>query len=100
MGQFLKLSTFFNIMKVACVILCALVAYAAAGSLENIIAAEVKNIIANNPGISAAHCTTKCDALFDMDAAHDEQLTDRECQFICNRQLNGGHIFPPRTTHA
>ena len=54
-------------------------------STDKIIAAEVKQIVHDNHGIDVATCASKCDALFDLAAGHDERLTDRECQSACDR---------------
>ncbi|XP_076472628.1 uncharacterized protein LOC143302028 [Babylonia areolata] len=79
------------------VILLALVALAAAqhhpqfdhnNPLHQLIHAEVKLIISNNQGISVDNCQTKCDALFDLAAGHDEDITDRLCRDQCTHQLN------------
>merc|ERR1711934_82236 len=77
-------------MKV-CIVLLALVACCAAVDLDRIIAAEVKQILHDNHGISVSDCSSKCDALFDLVAGHDEGLTDRECQAACDQAINGGH---------
>ena len=54
-------------------------------STDRIIAAEVKQILHDNHGISVSDCSSKCDALFDLVAGHDEGLTDRECQAACDQ---------------
>merc|ERR1712002_212417 len=77
-------------MKV-CIVLLALVACCAAVDLERIINAEVKVIVQNNHGITVHQCQSKCDALFDLAAGHDEGTTDRLCQSACDQAINGGH---------
>ena len=52
---------------------------------ERIIAAEVKVIVNDNQGISVSDCQSKCDALFDLAAGHDEGTTDRLCQQACDQ---------------
>ena len=37
----------------------------------------------DNTDVSVAHCQTKCDALFDLEAGHDEEMTDRLCREEC-----------------
>ncbi|XP_076472631.1 uncharacterized protein LOC143302029 [Babylonia areolata] len=48
--------------------------------LQNMIHEEVQNIMNNNQGISVDDCAAKCDALFDLAAGHDEDITDRLCR--------------------
>ena len=60
-------------------------------STDSIIAAEVKVIVHDNHGISVADCSSKCDALFDLVAGHDEGLTDRECQAACDQSVQ--HLY-------
>ncbi|XP_076472405.1 uncharacterized protein LOC143301873 [Babylonia areolata] len=79
------------------VILFALVALAAAqhrpnfdhdDPLHHLILQEVRLIISNNQGISVDNCQTKCDALFDLAAGHDEDITDKLCREECAHQLH------------
>ncbi|XP_076472610.1 uncharacterized protein LOC143302010 [Babylonia areolata] len=80
------------------VILLALVALAASQNhrpnfdhnnpLDHLIHAEVMEILSKNPDITVDHCQTKCDALFDLDAGHDEQITDDLCRQECAHQLH------------
>merc|ERR1712154_726829 len=58
--------------------------------LHRLIHTEVKEILANNADIDADHCTTKCDALFDLNAGHDEPITDKICKMECTHQLHMG----------
>merc|ERR1712121_595890 len=97
-----------EIMKVF--VLLALVAVAAAqhhfrpghdhgNPLHNLIHAEVHQILDSNSGISESDCTTKCDALFDLNAGHDEEMTDSLCKEECAHavhmmQINGQYTHP------
>merc|ERR1711915_189455 len=88
-------------MKV-CIVLLALVACCAAVDLERIIAAEVKVLVHDNHGITVRQCSSKCDALFDLAAGHDEGTTDRLCRQACDQVINGhGHVtHDPHVTHG
>merc|ERR1711872_876311 len=85
-----------------CVIILTLIAFAAAqqqhhpgDALHHLIHAEVQEILGSNDGISVSDCTTKCDALFDLAAGHDEQMTDDICGKECDMQVNGHHHTHP-----
>merc|ERR1711879_27358 len=67
--------------------------------LHHMIHDEVKMILDNNSGMGAKDCTSKCDALFDMQAEHDEPMTDRLCQEECSHALNPHATHPPRPSH-
>ncbi|GFN97484.1 hypothetical protein PoB_002399000 [Plakobranchus ocellatus] len=67
---------------------------------------EVHYLYRVDSDMSVDHCTTKCDALFDLVAANDEHMTDRWCHYECACQKNHtclSHLrtttaLPPRTT--
>ena len=46
---------------------------------------EVAQIKQDNAGITVEDCTTKCDALFDLAAGHDEEWTDALCRQECGQ---------------
>merc|ERR1712212_273627 len=56
--------------------------------LHKLMLAEVRQIIADNAGVTVEHCADKCDALFEVNAGHDEEMTDKLCQWECAPQLN------------
>merc|ERR1712154_416065 len=62
--------------------------------LHHLVRNEVLQIIQDNPGITAEHCADKCDALFEVNAGHDEENTDMICKLECNYALHH-----PRPTH-
>ncbi|XP_070184825.1 uncharacterized protein [Littorina saxatilis] len=93
-----------------CVILLALVAVAFAQNhrpgfdnddpLHHLVMAQVEILIRNNPGISETDCGTRCDAMFDLAAGHDEQVTDHLCTEECRHQLQAPAVTePPRPTN-
>jgi len=55
--------------------------------LDMLIAQEVAINIKANPNMTAAACTTTCDAMFNMTDHHDEDQTDRMCQDACMKAL-------------
>merc|ERR1711874_203389 len=75
------------IMKVV-LILAALIALGTAATIHNLVHKEVNAILAADNALTIAHCTTKCDALFDLVAHGDETATDRLCRFECSCQIN------------
>ena len=46
---------------------------------------EVEALLAQNPGMSEADCTSQCDALFNLLQDHDETATDNMCAHDCHR---------------
>merc|ERR1711894_734598 len=103
MGQQSKQSkTNSSIMKIALVVL-ALVATVFAQThndhLAMLVHDEVKALLAADANLSVDNCVTKCDALFDLVAAGDEQTTDDMCKRFCDCEINntcggGTHTHP------
>lgn len=52
-------------------------------SSERLVADEVRALIRATPSITVADCTAKCDAVFGLDVAREEELTDRDCAREC-----------------
>ena len=50
---------------------------------ENLVHQEVLQIMQDNPDLTVNHCQTKCDALFTLNAGHDEATLDRLCREEC-----------------
>merc|ERR1711963_576438 len=61
--------------------------------LHHLIHQEAVAILASND-VSVEHCATKCDAVFDLNAGHDEEITDKLCKLECQHQL---HMTTPST---
>merc|ERR1711963_1052509 len=61
--------------------------------LHHMIRQEVAAILASND-VTVDHCATKCDAVFDLNAGHDEEITDKLCKLECQHQL---HMTTPST---
>ncbi|GFS00272.1 hypothetical protein ElyMa_001067800 [Elysia marginata] len=55
---------------------------------EDLIHHEVLYLYSNDHDMTVDHCTTKCDALFDLIAGHDEAWTDKMCHYECSCQKN------------
>ncbi|PVD36639.1 hypothetical protein C0Q70_03625 [Pomacea canaliculata] len=53
------------------------------GAIERLVADEVRALIRATPSITVADCTAKCDAVFGLDVAREEELTDRDCAREC-----------------
>ncbi|PVD36635.1 hypothetical protein C0Q70_03621 [Pomacea canaliculata] len=60
-----------------------------------LVADEVHALLQATPSLTVAECTTKCDAVFALDAPQDETLTDRDCAFECRLQIEGPPSGPP-----
>merc|ERR1711879_822298 len=86
-----------NMRCLTVIAVCVVVALGA-NTLESIINAEVKSIIATDSALSVDHCRTKCDALFDLVAGGDERISDRMCKFECTCQITGN--CTTRAPHA
>merc|ERR1711963_339876 len=59
---------------------------------------EVVELVKANSGLTSAECTSKCDALFGLLEAHDEQSTDDHCKHACECDIDhncGQHGTPP-----
>merc|ERR1711963_798277 len=56
--------------------------------LMHLIHNEVQALIQANPGMTSAECTAKCDAVFDMVDANDEQLNDQMCKGACECDID------------
>merc|ERR1712002_760763 len=79
-------------MKVCLLVLTLVACCLANTDIEKLINKEVGEIMHSNPGISVDACSTKCDALFDLVAGHDERITDQACHDACDKAINhGGH---------
>merc|ERR1711879_1035797 len=44
---------------------------------------EVKTLLMADHALTIDHCTTKCDALFDLVSRQDEHATDKMCKHYC-----------------
>merc|ERR1712042_190986 len=66
--------------------------------LHRLIHDEVRQVVSTNNGISVDDCSTKCDALFDLNAGHDEEMTDKLCHEECSHQLTA-NTHPTRIPH-
>merc|ERR1719228_2287562 len=62
--------------------------------IAQVIASEVITIMANDPFLSIDHCTTECDAVFDLVASDDEQTTDQLCEESCKCEINKHYNAP------
>ncbi|PVD36634.1 hypothetical protein C0Q70_03620 [Pomacea canaliculata] len=54
-----------------------------------LVADEVHALLQATPSLTVAECTTKCDAVFVLDAPQDETITDRDCAIECRLQIEG-----------
>merc|ERR1711860_349435 len=70
-------------MKVVLILATVYAAAMAANELEILMFNEVKELYNQEPNLTQQQCETKCDALFELTAGRDEQLTDRWCHGIC-----------------
>merc|ERR1711941_26928 len=70
-------------MKVFVVILSSLIAICLGASLQSLIQHEVKTLLMADHALTIDHCTTKCDALFDLVSRQDEHATDKMCKHYC-----------------
>merc|ERR1712150_3132 len=77
-----------SIMKVTLVFLAAFCAVALSADLRMLVRDEVKAIYLADANLTVDNCTTKCDALFDLVAGHDEQTPDAMCRQECSCQKN------------
>merc|ERR1712012_522897 len=62
---------------------------------------EVVELVKANSGLTSAECTSKCDALFGLLEAHDEQSTDDHCKHACECDIDhncqhGDHSSNPQ----
>ncbi|GFN76427.1 hypothetical protein k02a2.6-like [Plakobranchus ocellatus] len=69
-------------MKLCLAVLAALVV-AMSATVHDLIRHEVQFLYNSDSDMSIDHCTTKCDALFDLIAGHDEDRTDKMCHYEC-----------------
>merc|ERR1711970_967045 len=85
----------FATMKVAVILaLCACAVMSA--NVYDLVRAEVKELLRVDHDLTVDHCTTKCDALFDLADGHDEHATDAMCKAACACAIN--HVCPHTTT--
>jgi hypothetical protein len=56
--------------------------------IGRLIHAEVQALLKDDPALTVDHCTTKCDALFDLVASNDEDRTDKVCAQACDCEVN------------
>merc|ERR1712012_1449195 len=68
--------------------------------LMHLIHNEVQALIQANPGMTSAECTSKCDAVFDMVDANDEQLNDQMCKGACECDIDHNCQHHQPTGHA
>merc|ERR1712241_620257 len=59
---------------------------------------EVVELVKANSGLTSAECTSKCDALFGLLEAHDEQSTDDHCKHACECDID--HVGCPNNMHS
>merc|ERR1712121_65751 len=68
--------------------------------LMHLIHNEVQALIQANAGMTSAECTSKCDAVFDMVDANDEQLNDQMCKGACECDIDHNCHHQQPTGHA
>ncbi|XP_059168220.1 uncharacterized protein LOC131950182 [Physella acuta] len=71
-------------------------------SLGDWIHLEVETIMAINPNLTIAECTTMCDDLFRLQNIADETVTDNLCHHACECEIDNNcddHTHPPHPTN-
>jgi hypothetical protein len=64
-----------------------------------VIAKEVVAIMTNDPFLTIDHCTTECDAVFDLGVPDDEHDTDILCEQSCKCEINRNFDSPECANH-
>ncbi|RUS74623.1 hypothetical protein EGW08_017603 [Elysia chlorotica] len=88
-------------MKVTLAFFAALLAVGMCATVQMLIHHEVVYLYSQDHDMTVDHCTTKCDALFDLIAGHDEDRTDRLCHYECLCQKNNNcHTITASPQHV
>ncbi|KAK3758801.1 hypothetical protein RRG08_030612 [Elysia crispata] len=75
-------------MKVSLAFLAAVLAVGMCATVQQLIHHEVVYLYSTDKDMTVDHCATKCNALFDLIAGHDEDRTDKICHYECSCQKN------------